>query len=241
MNTMRWLGVLGFAVCAASAEEVRQDGPLIEVEVRFLEVTGSKGLKGVDVLSTNKLPKHVNSVSIQRVVTKSGRQGSSKIATEYIYPKDFRLWFFSGSDRPEGHPAVVEPQNFTLQEVGVFVDATPTWNPEDNTIDLDITPSVVKEPTWHGHNYVDEQGKRLTTDDGKFLELPMERPYFPTVKFSTKLKLKDGIHTVVGGVQEDYYYSESEKVSTKVPDEKKRAFYFVIKASVVKPPEHPEG
>ena len=225
MKKISWLCVFGLAVCTSFAEEVKQDEPTIEVEVRFLVVTGKNGLKGVDVLSTNKLPKHVDHLSTRRVVTKSGLHGSSKVATEYIYPTEFGLQFPSGSGRPG---KMVEPLNFTMQEVGAFVDVTPTWNPEDNTIVLDITPSIVGEPTWHGHIYVDEQGKALIDDDGKSsIVLPFERPHFPVLKVSTKLKLQDGVHTIFGGFQE-------------LTGKKKRTYYFVIKAAVVKTPEQPK-
>jgi len=238
MKKMSWLGVLGLLVCTVSAEEVKQDGPLITVDVRFIATTGTNGLEGVDVFSTKDLPKHMEQATL-RVVARSGQQGSSKIATEYIYPKDFELHF--GSIPIPGEPkAIVEPQNFVMQEVGFFVDATPTWNPEDDTIDLDITPAIVGEPTWHGFIYVDEQGKRLLTEDGWIIELPMERPHFPMLKVSRKLKLQDGAHTVFGGFKDE---TGALSVFERVKDEagtKKRTFYFVVKATVIKPLAHPE-
>ena len=240
MKTMSWLGVLGLAVCTAFAEEVKQDEPPIAVEVRFIEATGKNGLKGVDVFSDKKLPKHVNHLATLRVVAKSGQQVSNKIVTdECIYPKDYALRFSSGKPEPGYHQAIVEPLNFVMQEVGAFLDVTPTWNPKDNTIDLDFTPAIVEEPTWHAHVYVDEQGKKLRTEDGRgTIELPMERPHFPVLKVSTKLKLQDGVHAVFGGIQE--VGAASPKGGFKrIPDKEKRTFYFVIKATVL-PFEHLE-
>ena len=120
-----------------------------------------------------------------------------------------------------------------MQEVGVFLDVTPTWNREDGTIDLDITPAIVETPIWHGHVYVDEQGKKLRTKDGGILEVPMERPYFPTLRVSTKLKVQDGVHTVFGGIQE-LEVSSGERFK-EAPDKEKRTYYFVIKATTVLP------
>jgi len=216
MKTMSWLSVCGLAVCTAFAEEVKQDEPTIAVEVRFIETTSGKGLKGVDVFS----PKHLYSNAVLRVETKSGQKGSSKIATEYIYPTDYTIAFTNNSSMG---PIIVVPNDYITQEVGTFVDVTPTWNPEDNTIDLDITPCIVEVPVWHGSRYVDEKGECIR--DGKyFIELPMERPHFPMLKVSTKLKLQDGAHTIFGGFR-------------NVSGDKKRIFYFVIKASVIKPPK----
>jgi hypothetical protein len=57
-------------------------------------------------------------------------------------------------------------------------------------------------------------------------ELPFERPVFPKLKVSTKLNVPDGGHAVFGGFQD--------------LSERKKIWYFVIKASVIKPLEHPE-
>ena len=48
--------------------------------------------------------------------------------------------------------AVVEPQNFTMREVGVILDVTPTYSEANGgTIDLELKPSVVDEPIWHNY------------------------------------------------------------------------------------------
>ena len=48
--------------------------------------------------------------------------------------------------------AVVEPQNFTMREVGVILDVTPTYSEANGgTIDLELKPQVVDEPTWKNY------------------------------------------------------------------------------------------
>ena len=48
--------------------------------------------------------------------------------------------------------AVVEPQNFTMREVGVILDVTPTYSEANGgTIDLELKPQVVDEPIWHNY------------------------------------------------------------------------------------------
>jgi hypothetical protein len=226
MKTISVLSVCGLAVCTAFAEEAKQDEPTIAVEVRFIMTTNGKGLKGVDVFS----PKHLYSNSVLRVETKSGQRGTNKCVQEYIYPKDFNLMFSTNKlDNIKATAEfvfgpIVEPIDFITQEVGTFVDVTPTWNPEDNTIDLDITPSIVEVPVWHGSRYVDANTGEAIRDGKWYIELPMERPHFPVLKVSTKRKLQDGDHTIFGGFRD-------------VSGTKKRIFYFVIKASVVKSPE----
>jgi len=212
MKTSVWLCALGMAGCAAFAEDVKQDdGPLIAVEVRVVN-TDEKGLNGADIFSyaCDKL----------RVVTPSGQPASTNITTEYLYPEKFELIFSTAEGRAKTKepPAIVMPENFNMEKVGLLMDATPTWNPQDKTIDLDVVTSIVNEPTWYQFEGVDENGKAIK--DGKyFVALPMECPLFPKLKVSKKVKLQDGAHIVYGGFKD-------------VP--KKCIWYFVIKASVVK-------
>jgi len=44
--------------------------------------------------------------------------------------------------------AVVEPQSFTMREVGVILDVTPMLTDDGNLIDLKLNTQVVDEPTW---------------------------------------------------------------------------------------------
>ncbi|MBR2839544.1 MAG: hypothetical protein IKE55_12215 [Kiritimatiellae bacterium] len=99
-------------------------------------------------------------LSAPKVVTKSGENAVIKIVTEYIYPQDYDVQLqsssSSGSSGSGGSSsailAVVEPQNFTMREVGVILDVTPTYSEANGgTIDLELKPSVVEEPTWHDY------------------------------------------------------------------------------------------
>ncbi len=101
-------------------------------------------------------------LSAPKVVTKSGENAVIKVVTEYIYPQDYDVQLQSsggssggGSSSSGGSSAilaVVEPQNFTMREVGVILDVTPTYSEANGgTIDLELKPSVVDEPTWHNY------------------------------------------------------------------------------------------
>ena len=97
-------------------------------------------------------------LSAPKVVTKSGENAVIKVVTEYIYPQDYDVQLqssgsSSGSSSSSGGSsailAVVEPQNFTMREVGVILDVTPTYSEANGgTIDLELKPQVVDEPTW---------------------------------------------------------------------------------------------
>ena len=100
-------------------------------------------------------------LSAPKVVTKSGENAVIKVVTEYIYPQDYDVQLQSSSSSSSGSGsgggqsailAVVEPQNFTMREVGVILDVTPTYSEANGgTIDLELKPQVVDEPTWHNY------------------------------------------------------------------------------------------
>lgn len=99
-------------------------------------------------------------LSAPKVVTKSGEQAVIKVVTEYIYPQDYDVQLQSSSSSSSGSSsggqsailAVVEPQNFTMREVGVILDVIPTYSEANGgTIDLELKPAVVDEPIWHNY------------------------------------------------------------------------------------------
>ena len=100
-------------------------------------------------------------LSAPKVVTKSGENAVIKVVTEYIYPQDYdvQLQSSGGSSSSSSSGggssailAVVEPQNFTMREVGVILDVTPTYSEANGgTIDLELKPQVVDEPTWKNY------------------------------------------------------------------------------------------
>ena len=101
-------------------------------------------------------------LSAPKVVTKSGENAVIKVVIEYIYPQDYDVQLqssssSSGSSYGSGGSqsailAVVEPQNFTMREVGVILDVTPTYSEANGgTIDLELKPQVVDEPIWHNY------------------------------------------------------------------------------------------
>ena len=100
-------------------------------------------------------------LSAPKVVTKSGENAVIKVVVEYIYPQDYDVQLqSSGSSSGSSSSgssqsailAVVEPQNFTMREVGVILDVTPTYSEANGgTIDLELKPQVVDDPIWHNY------------------------------------------------------------------------------------------
>ena len=98
-------------------------------------------------------------LSAPKVLTRPGDQAVMKVVTEYIYPTDYDVQLqssssSSGSSNSSSQSAVlavVEPQSFTMREVGVVLDVTPTLTDDGNLIDLKLNTYVVDEPTWKNY------------------------------------------------------------------------------------------
>ena len=99
-------------------------------------------------------------LSAPKVLTRPGEEAVMKVVTEYIYPTDYDVQLQSSNSGGGGYGgggsqsailAVVEPQSFTMREVGVILDVTPTLTDDGNLIDLKLNTQVVDEPTWKNY------------------------------------------------------------------------------------------
>ena len=98
-------------------------------------------------------------LSAPKVLTRPGEEAVMKVVTEYIYPTDYQVQLQSSSSSSSGSNggsqsailAVVEPRSFTMREVGVILDVTPTLTDDGNLIDLKLNTQVVDEPTWKNY------------------------------------------------------------------------------------------
>ncbi|MGN0854045.1 MAG: hypothetical protein ACI4R9_00835 [Kiritimatiellia bacterium] len=98
-------------------------------------------------------------LSAPKVLTRPGEEAVMKVVTEYIYPTDYDVQLQSSSSSSSSSSggsqsailAVVEPQSFTMREVGVILDVTPTLTDDGNLIDLKLNTQVVDEPTWKNY------------------------------------------------------------------------------------------
>ena len=99
-------------------------------------------------------------LSAPKVLTRSGEEAVMKVVTEYIYPTDYDVQLQSSSSGGGGYSgggsqsailAVVEPQSFTMREVGVILQVTPTLTDDGQVVDLELNTQVVDEPTWKNY------------------------------------------------------------------------------------------
>ena len=97
-------------------------------------------------------------LSAPKILTKPGEEAVIKVVTEFIYPTDYDVQLqsshSSGSSSSSSQSAilaVVEPQSFTMREVGVILTCTPALTDDGNLVDLTLSAQVVDEPIWKNY------------------------------------------------------------------------------------------
>jgi general secretion pathway protein D len=176
-------------------------------------------------------------LSAPKVTTKSGQEAIMKVVTEYIYPSEFNVQISQQGNSGgggglnggggTGEPvAIVEPQNFTMREVGVILQVVPEVSSEGQMINLTMKPQVVSEPVWK--NYGTKLPK--TTYQGvagigavagvaatavpktEYVELPMEQPFFTVRSVETQLLVYNGATVVMGGLITEQRKTMEDKI-----------------------------
>lgn len=137
---------------------------------------------------------------VSEISTKPGEEAVIKDVTEYIYPTDYSVQM--GEMQPCGSNktsmvrslgiATVEPQSFTMREVGTILDVTPTLCDDRNIVHLRINSYVVDKPEWN------EYGMDAPSPNGGSYRLPMKQPFFHVRSIDTCSSLLLG-DTVLAG------------------------------------------
>ena len=129
-----------------------------------------------------------------RVTTRPGEEAVFKNVAEYIYPTDYDVQMNSYEQRGsndwvrvrEHGFATVEPQSFTMREVGSILLVTPTLTDDGQVIDLELNMQVVAPPEWMDY------GMQLPSANGGSYALPMKQPFFPVASSDTTLTVAPG-------------------------------------------------
>lgn len=180
--------------------------------------------------------KGVDLMSAPKVTTKSGVKATVKIINEFIYPKQYDPpqipqstqvqiqgnGSFDPSTQPPPTVTPSFPNNFTKQDLGVVLEATPKIGPDGYTIDLELNPRVTDfdgfinygspiNAVGYERNVVDPLIrepvlKTLTTNT-------IKQPVFSIREVNTCVTVWDGQTIALGGlIREDV-----QKIQDKVP------------------------
>ena len=103
--------------------------------------------------------------------------------------------------------ATVEPQSFTMREVGSIVQVTPTVSDTADLIDLEFRADLVGEPEWK--NY----GAKAKWEGAATYDLAMEQPLIPVrASVDTKVSVRPGRTLVFGGATDSRRANEDKFV-----------------------------
>ena len=155
------------------------------------------------VLAKLKQNKNVEIVSCQRACADSGKNCVMKNVTEYIYPQDFDVNDITVYAVPSNVAQrtsscwipTVEPQNFTMREAGLILDATAQTR-DDGLIELDCEVQFVSDPTWKDFGmrlpFTPNGRTDASPSDVVYYDLEMKQPIFPVSSADTRLHIRPG-------------------------------------------------
>ena len=196
---------------ANTLEEVYGNA-LVEFDLRYVEA-GRKALSEVGYFGTNRVNAAVllerlmarddaRLLEAPRVITRPGEEAFLKGVLEYIYPTDYYVNHACTSQAvgtntvygSDSAGAAVEPQCFTMREVGTFVQVTPTLTADGKVIDIELDAQLVGEPEWKDY------GAKAKWKGAATYDLTMEQPFFPVrASADTKIGVRPGSTCVFGG------------------------------------------
>lgn len=188
--------------------------------------------------------KGVDLMSAPKVTTKSGVKATVKIVNEFIYPKQYDPPQFQqagGQGQGNGGQAVINPltippptvtpsfpRDFTKQDLGVVLEATPKIGPDGYTIDLELNPRVTDFDGFINYgspiNGVGYQAGLFDAGAGVFVPAlvpnsttlttnTINQPVFSIREVNTFVTVWDGHTIALGGlIREDV-----QKIQDKVP------------------------
>ncbi len=157
-------------------------------------------------------------LSAPKVTARTGTTATIKTVTEYVYPTEYEVKWPEESDSntvilQDGSSGsmmlpAVEPQEFSTREVGVILQVTPSVSSDGTRISLDLTPTVVSDPSWKDYGYTYPIDYR----SGEGFHLTMEQPFFPVRSLATSVDIYNGCTVVMGGMIREERFTEEDKI-----------------------------
>lgn len=181
--------------------------------------------------------KGIDLMSAPKVTTKSGNKATVKIVNEFIYPKAYdpptvpqstvqASIVGTGVNNNQAYPPTITPsfpRDFTKQDLGVVLEATPKIGPDGYTIDLELYPKVIDFDGFINYgSTINTVGYQISTAFNPVLFEPysqtlttntINQPVFSFREVNTCVTVWDGQTIALGGlIREDV-----QKTQDKVP------------------------
>jgi len=178
-------------------------------------------------------------MSAPKVTTKSGVKATVKIVNEFIYPRQYQPPQIPQSTANNNGGASINanqlqnqppptvtpsfPTDFTKQDLGVVLEATPRIGPDGYTIDMDLNPKVTDFDGFINYGSpINTVGYQSSVTTAGLVSTPIvqtittntiKQPVFSTREVNTSVTVWDGQTVALGGlIREDI-----QKVQDKVP------------------------
>ena len=174
----------------------------------FLTVNAIDRTDRVEVLSSPKL------------MAKNGEAATIRMVRQMYFPDS---WSEPQITTNCGSSVALEPsvpEFGDATDVGVIFTATPTVSPNNYTINLELSPSVVDLVGWSDYSYEivfgnfgseTANGGGTTTDSGNVSKITMKMPELSRREVQTKVKVYDGQTVVIGGMLVDRQSRQDDK------------------------------
>ena len=150
-------------------------------------------------------------LSAPKVTTKSGNRAIIRITEEHRYPKDYDV------ETGQRTAPVVKPQDWEDVGLGVELEVEPTVDVENNTIELELKPSIKKFVGYDqykvGNNSYESGGNNQSQIFGDGSDLIALMPYFKVRSIETQVMISDGSTVVMGGLVDE----QTETFRDQVP------------------------
>lgn len=179
--------------------------------------------------------KGIDLMTAPKVTTKSGAEATVKIINEFIYPRQYQPpqipqstannnggINFNSANQPPPTITPAFPTDFTKQDLGVILKATPTIGADGYTIDLSLNPKVTDFDGFINYGSpINSVGYRVNPNFIGLLEPyaqtlttnTINQPVFSVREVNTFVTVWDGQTVALGGlIREDV-----QKVQDKVP------------------------
>lgn len=181
----------------------------------FAKIGGVIGEFDVDLLVRALSRKSGNDLmSAPKITVLSGKTAEIVVAQELRYPEsysDIEAQVGKG-DSGSGSAGVAitagTPQDFTMRNIGVEMEVTPTVE-DDNSISLRLEPKVTE---FEG--FVEYGGPSIAIASGSTVKVPsgFYQPIFSVRRVRTEVTIWDGATVVMGGLTREQSVSVKDKV-----------------------------
>jgi len=136
-----------------------------------------------------------------KVTTKSGNEAVIKVVETHRYPLDYDV------ETGQRTAPVVKPQDWEDKDLGVVLKVEPTVDVENETIELELNPSITKFMGYDeykvGVNSYETGGNNASTFVGDGSDLIAKVPFFKVRSISTQVTISDGSTVVMGGLVDE--------------------------------------